>query len=108
MSDKLKITYPCSDAIRLVDELDDGLFKEKDEFVDRFWKFQTSQDANISTNFNNFLMGYTHWVVEDIKQKTINNICEWLNENWINYCGYTTFNGDLMIENLKREMEEKL
>jgi hypothetical protein len=41
------------------------------------------------------------------KEKALlKKVYDWLDENWYNYCGYTTFNGDLMIEDLKREMEE--
>jgi hypothetical protein len=36
----------------------------------------------------------------------LEKVCDWLDDNWYNYCCYTTFNGDLMIEDLKREMEE--
>lgn len=46
--------------------------------------------------------------IEWQKQALLTKVYDWLDDNWYNYCGYTTFNGGLMIEDLKREMEEEL
>lgn len=40
------------------------------------------------------------------RKTLLKKVYNWLDDNWYNYCGYTTFNGGLMIEDLKRETEE--
>lgn len=66
--EEIKI-YPNEEAVSWVDKIDDGWFEEKDKFIHDFYHFQTSQNANIATNFDNFLMRYTHWVIEETIKK---------------------------------------
>lgn len=61
--------YPSEEAIDWVDKLDDGWFKDKDEFIHDFYKHQTSLGSNLATQFDNFLMRYTHWIIEHNKNK---------------------------------------
>lgn len=63
------VDYPSEEAIEWVDKLDDGWFKDKDEFIQDFYKHQTSLNSELATQFDNFLMRYTHWIIEHNKNK---------------------------------------
>ena len=60
--------YPNVEAVEWVDRIDDGWFKDKDEFVHEFYHYQTSLNSTMATEFDNFLMRYTHWVIEETKK----------------------------------------
>ncbi len=65
--DKIKI-YPNMESVEWVDKLEDGWFKDKDEWIHEFYHYQCSLNPTIATEFDNFLMRYTHWVIEETKQ----------------------------------------
>ena len=48
-------TYPNAEAVEWVDKIDDGWFKDKDEFVHEFYHYQTSLNSTIASEFDNFL-----------------------------------------------------
>lgn len=101
MTKKKFIMYPCIESTQMVDLLDSGLLKDKDAFVDEFWRFQTSQNANISPNFQNFLLGYGHWLVESVKNDTLKKIRKILKNTSLTDKEQKEF-----IKNLKEVMEE--
>ena len=47
-------TYPNAEAVEWVDKIDDGWFKDKDEFVHEFYHYQTSLNSTIASEFDNF------------------------------------------------------
>ena len=85
MEDKKIKIYPSLEAVTMVDYLDDGYLKDKDEFIDKFYHFQCSQNADIATHFDNFLMGYTHWTIEITKENLRIKIKDWMKETVQNY-----------------------
>lgn len=101
MTKKKFTMYPCIASTRMVDLLDSGLLKNKDAFVDEFWRFQISQNANVSTNFQNFLLGYGHWLVESVKNDTLKKIRKILKNTSLTDKEQKEF-----IKNLKEVMEE--
>lgn len=66
-NEEVKI-YPSGEAVEWIDRIDDGWFKDKDEFVNDYYHHQTSLNSTIATEFDNFLMRYTHWVIEETKK----------------------------------------
>ena len=46
--------YPNVEAVEWVDRIDDGWFKDKDEFIHEFYHYQTSLNSTIATEFDNF------------------------------------------------------
>lgn len=69
----IKITiYPNAEAVEWLDNLYDGWFKDKDEWVHEFYHYQHSLNSTIATELDNFLMRYTHWVIEETKRRKQN------------------------------------
>lgn len=72
--ENIKITtYPSIEAVEWLDNLDDGWFKDKDEWVHDFYHYQHSLNSIIATELDNFLMRYTHWVIEETKKSQLSN-----------------------------------
>lgn len=102
--EKIKI-YPDIEGVRWVDKIDDGWFKDKDEFVHNFYHFQTSQNANVATNFDNFLMRYTHWVIEETKNEQKKELTDKFIKWLIMYCPSVAKDITGAIESLNKELD---
>lgn len=61
-------SYPSEEAIEWSDRLEDGWFKDKDVYIHEVYKYYWTLGSEFIMNFDNFIMRYTHWVIEETKK----------------------------------------